>query len=234
MTARSSSLALTVSLALSALGCAPPVPPAAAPSPAPSLEPVPNPPAPTPSVFEKAAASTFYSLDVEVVKDPPPAVHLLSALDEGSPADCDAALMAHAKRIGANRLHVRHDVPGCRGGAYMVPPGPNQDEDYGWAMHRWLRSHWKAHEGLTAAQLSQLCVVTTVWTTSTLHVWKVAAAPTKSSGNPAFDESVRASLERVIDEKEPLPTPASVDLNRRMRHAMVTLSFTLGDTARCH
>ena len=95
-----------------------------------------------------------------------------------------------------------------------------------------LRAHWQPPAGVDAAQLSRLCVVTRVWTTSMLHVWKVAATPTKSSGNPAFDESIRASLERLVDEKEPLPTPASVDLNRGMRNAIVTLAFTLGDTAR--
>jgi hypothetical protein len=107
------------------------------------------------------------------------------------------------------------------------------DEDYSKTLHDWIRARWHPPPGISDDQLRRLCVVTRIWTTSQLRIWKVLGQPVLSSGNASFDESVHASLESAIDEGAALPEPKAIEMSRSLRKAMITLAFTLGDPRLC-
>jgi hypothetical protein len=182
------------------------------------------------------AIDLLNTLPVSVVTEAPSAVYLLANLEEPNATDCEASLLRRARLLGANRLHVDRSQPGCRGGAYTVQTMPEgqgvgpdgRPEDYGKALHDWMVARWKRPQSISDAELRRLCVVMRIWTTLELRVWKVLGEPVKRSGNPAFDESVRVSLEAAIDEQATLPEPKSLETSRSVRNAMLTFMFAPG------
>lgn len=199
-------------------------------------------PFPRPAAASRAPSTSNEAIDllntfpVSVVTEAPSAVYLLANLEEPNATDCEAALLRRARLLGANRVYVDRSQPGCRGGAYTVQSRPEaqevgpdgRPEDYGKALHDWMMARWKRPQGVSNAELRRLCVVTRIWTTLELRVWKVLGEPVKRSGNPTFDESVRASLEAAIDEQAPLPEPKAIETSRAVRNAMLTFTFAPG------
>lgn len=178
----------------------------------------------------------LHLLEVSVVTEAPSPVFLLANVEEPNATDCEAALLQRARLLGANRLYVDRSQPGCRGAAYMVQTMPEgqgvgpdgRPEDYGKALHEWMVARWKRPQGISNAELRRLCVVMRIWTTLELRIWKVLGVPVKPSGNPAFDESVRASLEAAIDEQATLPEPKTLETSRSVRNVMLTFTFAPG------
>ena len=82
-------------------------------------------------------------------------------------------------------------------------------------------------------EIQKLCVVTRFWTNSRLRIWKVLRVPVRSSGNGAFDESVRKALDSAIEERAPIPEPQAIPVRRNVRNAAVTLAFSIGQHVDC-
>ena len=196
----------------------------------------------------------FYTHDVWVVAVPPLALYLLARFDEAPNApdaafDCERALLDHARMLGGNRLYIDRSAP-CRGTAYFVRPAQNAEgdtaesplrnggpyavrTDYQTTLRDWIHARWHRPASVSDEALQSLCTVVQFSTSDTLRIWNVRAQPIRSSGNAAFDASVRDALESTIDAHSALPEPPAGDDGRGYRRAQIRFAFSLGSTSQC-
>jgi hypothetical protein len=157
---------------------------------------------------------------VWVVAEPPSALFLLARFDEAPGEGCEERLFAHARGLGANRLYIDRAKP-CAGAAYMVrgagaerggaANGPRRGLHAGALstadMVGWVRARLKVPASISAAEAAHLCAIVQFEVSPMRRIWNVRGEPIQSSGNPSFDEAVRAALESAIDEHATVPAP---------------------------
>ncbi len=96
-----------------------------------------------------------------------------------------------------------------------------------------FRDRWVMPAAISLTEAKALCVTYRVSVSRDLVIWHVRKEPVKPSGNDLFDESARVMLEKLVEDRTPLPEPPP-DLPIRGRTVDVVLSGgTTGDASRC-
>jgi hypothetical protein len=88
---------------------------------------------------------------------------------------------------------------------------------------------------ISVGEARRLCVVFEMQVGRNMVIWHVRQEPVKSSGNAMFDDSARAMLLKLLEDKTPLPNPPKeVDEQYRSRKVQLSiLGDPHGDTSRC-
>jgi hypothetical protein len=130
-----------------------------------------------------------------------------------------------------------------------APPAPSiagRDEDagtplasdadgYAANLGAFFRSRWSIPATIAPAEAARLCVVFQINVSPKMVIWHVRQDPMVGSGDEAFDESARAMLRKLVDERIPLPAPPpAVEGLYRGRTLAIALAGDLrGDASRC-
>ena len=108
-------------------------------------------------------------------------------------------------------------------------------EQYGAQLARFLRQRWQIPTSVPVAEAARLCVTFQANVSRSLVIWHVRAEPTKASGNALFDDSARAMLEKLLQDRTPLPEPPPevADLFRGRTLVLVLPGNPKADGASC-
>ncbi len=88
---------------------------------------------------------------------------------------------------------------------------------------------------ISVGEARRMCVVFEMRVGRNMVIWHVRQDPVKASGNPMFDDSARAMLLKLLEDKTALPTPPK-EVDEQYRSRTVQLSILgdpHGDPSRC-
>ena len=175
--------------------------------------------APRASRAGSSGAESAYTTDVEILQRPLPAIWRLARIAERGTgldvaADCKRRLVEHARRLGANALYMEPASPesaSCSGSAYQVRRYTPEQREASVAYMRdltaWLHARWSPPSTIPEERRAKLCAVFQFNVNARVQVVFVRREPIHSSGDAAFDESVRRFLEETMANGTELPRP---------------------------
>jgi TonB C terminal len=102
---------------------------------------------------------------------------------------------------------------------------------YATKVAQFLRSRWTMPSAISKGEERNLCATFQVSVSSRMVIWHLKQEAIRKSGNDLFDESARETLQKLLDDRTPLPDPpdALADAFRGR-----TMNITMqGEGARC-
>jgi hypothetical protein len=105
-----------------------------------------------------------------------------------------------------------------------------RSEAYAAQLGRFFRQRWQVPTSVSAADAQHLCVTFQANVTRALVIWHVRSEPTKPSGNAHFDASARTMLEKLMEDRTPLPDPPP-EVADMFRGRTIRFSLTASPTA---
>ena len=139
-----------------------------------------------------------------------------------------------AEDAGKARPEVGHES-GIDGGQETDPNKVKAGDMYAALLGQFFTERNHVPTIISVGEARRLCVVFEMQVGRNMVVWHVRQEPVKSSGNPMFDDSARAMLLKLLEDKTPLPTPPKeVDEQYRSRKVQLSiLGDPNGDPSRC-
>ena len=139
-----------------------------------------------------------------------------------------------AEDAGKARPEEGH-AEGIEGGTETDPSKVKAGDMYAAQLGAFLHERWQYPTVISQGEANRLCTVFQVAISPRMQVWHVRAEPVKKSGNDLFDDSARSMLQKLLDDRTPLPEPPNeVAEAFRGRTVQIALSGDLhGDSSRC-
>jgi hypothetical protein len=124
---------------------------------------------------------------------------------------------------------------GVEGGTETDPTKVHAGDMYAAKLGQFLHDRWQYPTVISQGEANKLCVVYQVSLNRFMVVWHVRVEPIKKSGNELFDDSAHEMLQKLLDDRTPLPEPpAEVQDSFRGRTVNIALSGDLhGDSSKC-
>lgn len=99
----------------------------------------------------------------------------------------------------------------------------------------WFHERWQYPTVISQGEANQLCVVFRVSISAKMIIWHVQEQAARPSGNDLFDDSARAMLHKLLDDRTALPEPplAVADQFRGRSIELVLQGNPHGDGSRC-
>jgi hypothetical protein len=106
---------------------------------------------------------------------------------------------------------------------------------YARQLEQFFRQRWQIPTSVSAAEAQRLCVTFQVNVSGALVIWHVRTEPTKKSGNALVDDSARAMLEKLMQDRTHLPDPPPevAELFRGRTIMVSLLANPKGDASSC-
>jgi hypothetical protein len=124
---------------------------------------------------------------------------------------------------------------GVEGGTETDPNKVHAGDMYAARLGQFLHERWVFPTVISQGEANRLCVIYQVAISPKMVVWHLRESPVRKSGNDLFDDSAREMLQKLLDNRTPLPEPPSeaVD-NYRGRTIDITLAGdSHGDASKC-
>ena len=87
---------------------------------------------------------------------------------------------------------------------------------------------------ISVGEERRLCSVFEVQLNRAMVIWYVRQSPVKGSGNELFDDASRSMLQKLLDDRTPLPQPPKeVDEMYRGRRLQIVVTGKNGDASKC-
>jgi len=124
---------------------------------------------------------------------------------------------------------------GSDAGTETDPSKVHVGDQYAARLGAFFHERWQYPTVISQGEANKLCVVFQINISPRMSIWHMREAPVKSSGNDLFDDSARSMLQKLLDDKTPLPDPpAEVAEQFKGRTVNVALAGDLhGDSSKC-
>ena len=124
---------------------------------------------------------------------------------------------------------------GVEGGTETDPSKVKAGDMYAARLGAFIHERWQYPTVISQGEANKLCTIFQVAISPHMQVWHVRQEPVKKSGNELFDDSARTTLQKLLDDRTPLPDPPpEVAESFRGRTVQIALSGDLhGDSSRC-
>jgi TonB C terminal len=135
-----------------------------------------------------------------------------------------------AEDAGKVRPEIGH-TEGVEGGTEQDPSKVHAGDMYATKLAQFLRSRWTMPSVISKGEERKLCGTFQVSVSPRMVIWHLRQEAVKKSGNDLFDDSARETLQKLLDDRTPLPDPpdAVADAFRGK-----TVNITMqGEGARC-
>lgn len=164
-----------------------------------------------------------------------------SELDGGAPNAQDSDHVEHADKNdpfaedGGRIRPVEGRPEGVEGGTETDPTKVRAGDMYAAKLGAFLHDRWQIPTVVSNAEASRLCVTFQIAIDRRMMVWNVRLEPVRKSGNDLFDDSARLALQKLLDDRTPLPDPPpELAGSFRGRTVQIVLTGDLhGDSTKC-
>lgn len=125
---------------------------------------------------------------------------------------------------------------GVDGGTETDPSKVRAGDMYAAKLGQFIHDRWSIPSVISQGEAGRLCVAFQIAVGPRMVVWHLRTEPVRKSGNDLFDDSARAVLQKLVDEKTPLPDPPpEVENLYRGRTVQLLLTGDMhGDSSRCN
>jgi hypothetical protein len=154
--------------------------------------------------------------------------------EDGDLANLVAKTDVFAEDAGKARPEEGHES-GVDGGKETDPNRVRPGDLYAAQLGQFFTDRNHVPTIISVGEARRLCVVFELRVGRDMALWHVRQEPVKSSGNPMFDDSARAMLLKLLEDKTPLPNPPK-EVDEQYRGRTVQLSVLgdpHGDPSRC-
>jgi hypothetical protein len=139
-----------------------------------------------------------------------------------------------AEDAGKDRPEEGH-ASGVDSGTETDPSKVRAGDMYAARLGSFFHERWQYPTVISQGEANKLCVIFQININPRMSIWHLRSTPIRPSGNELFDDSARTMLQKLLDDKTPLPEPPpEVAEQYRGRTVNVALSGDLhGDSSRC-
>jgi hypothetical protein len=132
---------------------------------------------------------------------------------------------------GKDRPQVGH-AEGIEGGTESDPSKVHAGDMYATKLSAFVHPRWNFPTVISQGEANKLCSIFRVQINSRMVIWYVGTEPVRKSGNELFDDSAHEVLQKLMDDRTPLPDPPeSVADDYRGRSKNIVMPG--GEGARC-
>jgi hypothetical protein len=96
---------------------------------------------------------------------------------------------------------------GSDAGTETDPNKVHAGDMYAAQLDAFFRQRWNIPSVISQGEENKLCVQYQVNLSPRMVIWHLQEAPTKKSGNDLYDDSAKETLQKLLDDKTPLPDP---------------------------
>ncbi len=124
---------------------------------------------------------------------------------------------------------------GVAEGTQTDPSKVKAGDMYAAQLAKFFRDRWQIPTVISQGEASRLCVTFQISIGPRMVIWHVRPEPVRKSANDLFDDSARSMLQKLLDDRTPLPE-APPDVQDSFRGRTVNLLLTgdsNGDASRC-
>jgi hypothetical protein len=102
-------------------------------------------------------------------------------------------------------------------------------------MNSYFHERWQYPTVISQGEANKLCVAFRLSINTKMVIWHVQQEPVRKSGNDLFDDSARSMLQKLLDDRTPLPQPPDevAELYRGRTLELVLQGNPNGDGSRC-
>lgn len=163
-------------------------------------------------------------------------------LDAGTPPNAqDSDHVQHADKNdpfaedGGKERPAEGRPEGVEGGTETDPTKVRAGDMYAAKLGAFIHDKWQIPTVVSNAEAARLCVTLQIAIDKRMIIWNVRMEPIKKSGNDLFDDSARLALQKLLDERTPLPDPPpELDASFRGRTIQIVLTGDMhGDSTKC-
>ncbi len=124
---------------------------------------------------------------------------------------------------------------GVDGGTETDPNKVHAGDMYAAKLNTFFHDRWSIPSVISQGDAARLCAVFQINLGPRMVIWHVRTEPIKKSGNELFDDSARTVLQKLLDDKTPLPDPPPEVENQFRNHTVqLLLSGDMhGDSSKC-
>jgi len=124
---------------------------------------------------------------------------------------------------------------GVEGGTETDPTKVRAGDMYAAKLGAFIHDKWQIPTVVSNAEAARLCVTFQIAIDKRMIIWNVRMEPIKKSGNDLFDDSARTALQKLLDDRTPLPDPPpELDSTFRGRTIQIVLTGDMhGDNSKC-
>ncbi len=139
-----------------------------------------------------------------------------------------------AEDAGKDRPEEGH-AQGVKEGQETDPNKVRAGDQYAAILGNFFHERWQYPTVISQGEANKLCLTYQININRNMVIWHLRSDPIRPSGNDLFDDSARTMLQKLLDDRTPLPEPpAEVAEMYRGRTVNVVLSGDLhGDTSKC-
>jgi hypothetical protein len=107
---------------------------------------------------------------------------------------------------GKDRPAVGHAL-GVEAGTETDPNKVHAGDLYATKLSEFIHPRWNFPTVISQGEANRLCSVFQVSVSPRMVIWHLRQSPIRKSGNELFDDSARATLQKLLDDRTPLPDP---------------------------
>lgn len=127
---------------------------------------------------------------------------------------------------GKRRPEEGHES-GVDGGTETDPSKVRAGDMYATQLGQFFGQHLNVPTVISIGEERRLCAVYEVQINRQMVIWYVRQAPVKTSGNELFDDAARTMLQKLLDDRTPLPQPPKeVDELYRGRRLQIVVTWS--------
>lgn len=118
---------------------------------------------------------------------------------------------------------------GSDAGTETDPSKVHAGDMYALQIQKFLKDRWTFPTVISEGEAHKLCTVVQINIDRRMVIWHMRSEPIKKSGNDLFDDSARATVQKLMDDRTPLPEPPK-EVEELWRGR--TINIGMGDA--CH
>lgn len=111
-----------------------------------------------------------------------------------------------AEDAGKDRPQVGH-AEGVEGGTETDPSKVHAGDMYATKLSQFLHPRWTFPSVISQGEANKLCTTFQVSVSPRMIIWHLRQQAIRKSGNELFDDSAREVLQKLLDDRTPLPDP---------------------------
>jgi len=111
-----------------------------------------------------------------------------------------------AEDAGKDRPAVGH-AEGVEAGTESDPSRVHAGDMYATQLSQFIHPRWTFPSVISQGEANKLCSVFQVSVSPRMVIWPLKQAAVRKSGNDLFDDSAREVLQKLLDDRTPLPDP---------------------------
>ena len=124
---------------------------------------------------------------------------------------------------------------GSDAGTETDPNKVHAGDAYAALLSKFFHDRWTIPTVISQGEANKLCITVQFNLSPRMVIWHLNEAPVRKSGNDLFDDSAKEVMQKLLDDKTPLPDPPQEIADQyRGRTVQLTLTGDVhGDASRC-